>query len=117
MVYLMVNLVLTALITIMLGDMVRKRAFPFGGGYRGFYDLVNLIFVVYNVYAIITTWMTLGMTSTIGVAYFLFILVMFLGGWLMDELRLFPGEARSAGVGYAFKSFAYRASRALGLKR
>lgn len=116
MVYLIVNLVLTALITIMLGNMVRRRYFPFGGRYRGFYDLVNLIFVVYNVYAIITTWIALGFTSPIGVIYFFFILIMFLGGWLMDEFRSMPGEARSFGFRFALRSFADRVARALGIK-
>lgn len=116
MAYLIVNLFLTALITIMLGNMVRRRSFPFGGGYEGFYDLVNLVFVVYNVYAIITTWLTLGLTSLIGVIYFFFILIMFLCGWLMDEFKSMSGEARSFGLRFALRSFADRAARALGIK-
>lgn len=115
--YLLFNLFLTALITIVIGNMVRIRSFPFGGHYRSFWDFVNLVFIVINIWSIVMTIIGLGIMTPYGIAYTIFIILMFLCGWLMDEVRLCGSEWKAYGFGFAIRSFADRALRALGLRK
>ena len=114
---LIINLFITAIITAMIALTWKHHVFPFTdwktNGARGPLDWLNLILISYNAYAIITTWMMLGLFTIPAVLYALFIGLSFLAGWNWASIILFYNIVRTLGAGYAFRDLFDRITRSL----
>lgn len=68
---LIINLLMTILVTAMIGWFIKTRTFPFNGfkPEGGILGWVNCVFVVYNVCTIVYTWLSIGPLSVIGCLY------------------------------------------------
>jgi hypothetical protein len=114
---LIINLVITAIITVMIAVTWEHHVFPFTdwkvNGARGTLDWLNLILIAYNLYAIITTWIMLGLLTIPAILYALFIGLSFLIGWNWTRVVLFLNTVRTLGVGYAFRDLFDRMTRSL----
>lgn len=104
MLFMVLNLVLSVIIMYLIGWQIRQRAFPFrswrGGGPKTGWDWINLLFVVYNLYAITTTWMSLGVLTLYGVLYLLVMVIALTAGLEGPAMKDFINQAKA----YGFKS-------------
>ena len=102
MLFMVLNLVLSVIIMYLIGWQIRQRAFPFrswrGGGPKTGWDWINLLFVVYNLYAITTTWMSLGVLTLYGVLYLLVMVIALTAGLEGPAMKDFINQAKAYGL-------------------
>ncbi len=103
MLFVIINMALSVIIMYLIGWQIHQRSFPFrswkDGGPKTGWDWINLVFIVYNLYVIITTWMSLGF-SLYGILYLLIMLMALFTGLEGPAMRDFVNQAKA----YGFKS-------------
>lgn len=109
MIMLLLNLLLTIIITGMIGWTVRTRQFPFNGfkPQGGIFGWINCVFIIYNIFAIVSTWLSLGPISVLGFVYALIILVSFMLGFDYPAVQAFWYEIKTYGLLTAIKNVYY----------
>lgn len=98
----LINLLLSVIIMFFIGYQIRNRIFPFRSWSirpQGM-EWVNLLFDVYNIYAITSTWIALGVLSMYGMLYMAVMMIALFSGLEYTALRDFQRQAKA----YGFKS-------------
>lgn len=117
MIGLLMNAIITALIMGIIGWQARLGAFPFRnwrhGGPSGGWEWINTFFTVYNLYAVGSNWLALGMFTPPALVYGSFIVISFVIGWKWVEFNAFIQNGRAFGWKYALKDAKDRATRSI----
>lgn len=100
-------MLLTMIIAGVIGWQANMRVFPFNGfkwDNSGAWGVINCVFTIYNIYAIITTWLALGIMTISAIIYMLLIIGSAVLGWNHVWLHGFILDCRNIGVIPAVKS-------------
>lgn len=103
----LLNMLLTMIIAGVIGWQANMRVFPFNGfkwDNSGAWGVINCVFTIYNIYAIITTWLALGIMTISGIIYMLLVIGSAVLGWNHVWLHGFIWDCRNIGVIPAVKS-------------
>lgn len=100
-------MLLTMIIAGVIGWQANMRVFPFNGfkwDNSGAWGVINCVFTIYNIYAIITTWFALGIMTISAIIYMLLVIGSAVLGWNHVWLHGFIWDCRNIGVIPAVKS-------------
>lgn len=104
----LINLIITIIIAGILGYQARNQVFPFNGfkwdNDNTLWGVLNCILTLYNIYAIITTWLMLGILTISAIIYLLLVITAVALGWNYKWTQEFIEEAKQYGFIKAFKN-------------
>lgn len=103
MIMLIINLALSVLIMAVIGWQAKAHVFPFRSWSQKpdtVWDWVTCVFIIYNLYVIVSTYLSIGPFTVIGLAYAIIMVAAFIIGYDGPAIRDFINQARS----YGFRS-------------
>lgn len=107
MITMIVNMLLTMTIAGVIGWQAKMRVFPFNGfrwDNSGAMGIINCVFTMYNIYAILTAWLSLGLLTISAIVYMLLVVGSFALGWNHVWLRGFIWDCEHVGITSALRS-------------
>lgn len=110
-----INLVLSLLIMWVIGWQANMRAFPFCDWRihkpQGPWDVINCVFLVWNLWSFVSTWIALGMLAPAAVLYAVAMLLALWAGWNWVEIKALWQAGRTLGWRYVFTDCMDRVKR------
>lgn len=102
-----ISILLTILIAGIIGWQAKMKQFPFNGfkwDNSGFMGGANCILTIYNIYVILTTWLSLGILTIQAIIYLLIVIGAFALGWNYTWVNGFIWDCKHVGLLAAVRS-------------